>query len=94
MPDLVQDIPFTHDHELREGDVALIFQADGDIRLAHNIAKVRETNIIKGEDTGGFILALSLLTMVDDTPAFNDAMKRAGVMLEQLTLPSPQSVRN
>lgn len=94
MPDpLISDREFSHDPTLKEGEVALVFSSKG-MRVIHNIPEVAETGVMIGQDAGLFMMALACMECVSEEPYFVDAMKKASLMMQQITLPSPDALRN
>lgn len=94
MPDLIDPTIFTHDPEIPEGGAALVFRNDGSVRIAHNIASVRDTGMMQGAEMAPVLMCLGALEVVNDKQAFEAAIMRAVAKLEQLEGPSPATTRN
>lgn len=92
-PPLITDRTFDSDPTLKEGEVALVFSTKG-MRIIHNIPEVAETSVMIGQDAGLFMMALAAMELVNDEPPFVEAMKKASLLMEQITLPSPDALRN
>ncbi len=87
-----ENMPISHhfNSELKEGDVALIFRADGEPEIHHNIASLVTTGELVGGPAGNsssIFLALSLLNVMShDQPAMAAAMVRVAGLLDGGTL--------
>lgn len=76
---------FAHDGTLKPGEVALVLRPDGGVQIAHNVASVRETGLIKGGPTGaGFLMALALVELMG-TQTYMAAMVEASKKLDGLS---------
>lgn len=84
----MEDTPlYTHQTELDPGDVAIVFKANGDIQIAHNIETVRLTNVIDAKNSGGFMMALACLVTVEDEALFQQKLQEAATRLARYSFP-------
>lgn len=95
MTDQPSPLTFSHEPQLAEGDVALVFKKTGDIIIQHNVASVIKSGKITGGVEGaGFVMALAALELISDEAAYAQAMRDTAARLVSIDGPPTSGAVN
>lgn len=78
----------SHDETLHPGDVAVVFRANGEIQISHNIESVRDTNHIDGAKDGApFLMAIACLSMIESEADWDRFLSEAARRVAGMNMP-------